>query len=117
MNRLDSSRVCVVVDDIEGGWAVFDEVCEWVGVYPPLHSIVMHPPVRSVLFMLHIADGPTLTVCIAVDAVLILCRLTNRLREQYLQSALRQEVAFYDTAATTGVLLQVLALVPACLLA
>ncbi|GFH10682.1 ATP-binding cassette, subfamily B(MDR/TAP), member 1, partial [Haematococcus lacustris] len=33
-------------------------------------------------------------------------RQTNRLRSQYLQAVLRQDVAFFDTTATTGGLLQ-----------
>jgi hypothetical protein len=34
-------------------------------------------------------------------------RQTNRLRQRYLGSVLRQEIGFFDTTATTGVLLQV----------
>ncbi len=34
-------------------------------------------------------------------------RQTNRLRQRYLGSVLRQEIGFFDTTATTGILLQV----------
>ncbi len=41
------------------------------------------------------------------DAVPAGVRISNRLLQKYLRSSLQQEVAFYDTEATTGVLLQV----------
>lgn len=59
------------------------------------------------LQFIYVAIGTAIASYLEVAAWMLLSvRLTNRLRERYLQSALRQEVAFYDTAATTGVLLQ-----------
>lgn len=52
-----------------------------------------------------VAHNPRRCICQQADH----CagtRISNRLRRQYLRSALRQDVGFYDTEATTGILLQ-----------
>ena len=45
--------------------------------------------------------------CHTVNSGVAGIRQTNRLRQRYLGSVLRQEIGFFDTTATTGILLQV----------
>jgi len=106
---------------------VFGDMLDVLGGYYPRCGAGPHPPaaVLRLLGMTATADSFTATIAsVALQFVYIAAaaafagflqqfcwtygggRRANRARRRFLRGALRQDVAFYDTAATSGALLQ-----------